>query len=153
VKRLSGTLGAIYPKVSNIPGIGRMRFQDPLKRLDVAGNLSKKLGLDRKAAGLSTAFSERFRPQLKAMPHVQGIAGLNHDALRGFRGIAGVDHDELKRISGLAGFKAIDPKLFETAGWLRKLPDPTPWLRQFQGQIGTDAGGAQGRLAGELART
>lgn len=137
VKRLRGALGATYPKASDIAGISRMPWlQDSLKRLHEAGNLSKKLGLDRTALGLAGGFAERVRPQLDAMRGFRGITGLDKDALRGFRGIAGFDNNELKRLSGLGGFKAIDPKLFETAGWLRKLPDPAPWLRRFQEQIG-----------------
>jgi len=124
-EQLRGALRANYPKITDLPGIRRMPWlQDSLKRLHEAGDLRKKLGLD------------RIHPQLDAMRGFRGITGIDKETLRGFRGIAGFDENELRRISGLAGFKAIDPKLFETAGWLRKLPDPAPWLRQFQQQIG-----------------
>lgn len=124
-KRLRGTLRANYPKIANLAGIGRMPWlQDSLKRLHEAGDLRKKLGLD------------RIGPQLDAMHGFRGATGVDKDKLRGLRGIAGFDEGELKRISGLAGFKAIDPKLFETAGWVRRLPDPAPWLRGLQDQIG-----------------
>jgi len=138
-KQLRGALGATYPKVTDIAGItGASWFKDSLKRLHEAGHLRKTLGLD------------RIAPRLDAMRGFRGIAGfddktlrafrgiprLDDKTLRGFRGIAGFDENELRRISGVAGFKAIDPKLFETAGWVRRLPDPVPWLRQFQEQIG-----------------
>jgi hypothetical protein len=118
-------------RVSRMPGL-----QDSLKRMQDAGNLRKRLGLDPNALGLGGGFAERLRPQLDAMRGFKGITGLDNDRLRGFQGIAGFDNDQLKRISGLAGFKAIDPKLFETAGWMRRLPDPAPWLRGLQEQIG-----------------
>lgn len=119
-------------------GIGRIpRLHDTLKHMRDAGNLSKRLGLDRNALGLAGGFAGAATgPQLDAMRGFKGITGLDKDTLRGFRGIAGFDNDQLKRISGLAGFKAIDPKLFEAAGWMRRLPDPAPWLRGFQEQIG-----------------
>lgn len=123
-KRLRGTLRENYPKITNLAGIGRMPWlQDSLKRLHEAGDLRKKLGLD------------RIGPQLDAMHGFRAI-GVDKDRLRGLRSIAGFDQGELKRLSGLAGFKAIDPKLFETAGWVRRLPDPAPWLRGLQKQIG-----------------
>ena len=137
VKQLRGALRAHYPKISDITGIGRMPWlQDSFKRLNLAGDLSKRLGLDRNALGLASGFAERVRPQLEAMRGFREITGLGNDTLRGVRGIAGFDDNELKRISGLAGFKAIDPTLFETAGWLRQLPDPAPWLRGLQERFG-----------------
>lgn len=121
-KRLRRSFGAAYPQVGDIAGIGKISsFQDSLKRLDVAGNLGKTMGLGRSILN-SPAFSDQVRPQFEAM--------------RGIQQIAGFDEDELNRISGLAGFKAINPKIFETAGWLRKLPDPAPWLRGLQEKFG-----------------
>jgi hypothetical protein len=135
VKQFRGALPAPI-KITEVFGISRMPWlQDTLKRTHEAGNLRKRLGLDQNALGLAGGFAERLRPQLDAL-HGKGITGLENDTLRGFRGIAGFDNDQLKRISGLAGFKAIDPKLFEAAGWMRRLPDPAPWVRGFQGQIG-----------------
>jgi hypothetical protein len=123
-KRLRGTLRENYPKITNLVGIGRMPWlQDSLKRLHEAGDLRKKLGLD------------RVGPQLDAMHGFRAI-GVDKDRLRGLGSIVGFDQGEFKRLSALAGFKAIDPKLFETAGWVRRLPDPAPWLRGLQEQIG-----------------
>jgi hypothetical protein len=121
MKQLRGAVRGPYLKLNEVLGISRTpRIQDSLKRLQEAGKLHKSLGIDPKVLGIASGFAERMRPQL-----------------RGLRTpIAGFDENELKRISGLAGFKAIDPKLFETAGWVRRLPDPAPWLRGLQEQIG-----------------
>ena len=136
LKQFRGALRAPV-KVNEVLGISRMPWlQDTLKRMHEAGNLSKRLGLDQNALGAAGGFAERIRPQLDAMRGFKGMTGLDNDELRGFRGIAGFDNDQLKRISGLAGFKAIDPKLFEAAGWMRRLPDPASWLRGWQEQIG-----------------
>lgn len=136
LKQFRGALRAPV-KINEVLGISRMSWlQDSLKRMYEAGNLSKRLGLDQNALGLAGGFAERLRPQLDAMRGFKGIARLDNDTLRGFRGIAGFDNDQLKRISGLAGFNAIDPKLFEAAGWMRRLPDPAPWLRGLREQIG-----------------
>jgi hypothetical protein len=139
------------PKINKVLGISRMPgLHDSLKGMREAGNLRKRLGLDQNALGLAGGFAERLRPHLDAVRGLKGItrlnndalrgfrgiAGFNNDTLRGFRGIAGFDNDQLKRISGVAGFKAIDPKLFEAGGWMRRLPDPAPWLRGLQEQIG-----------------
>jgi hypothetical protein len=136
LKQFRGALRAPV-KVNQVLGISRLPWlQDTLKRMHEAGNLRKRLGLDQNALGAAGGFAERLRPQLDAMRGFKGITGLDNDTLRGFRGIARFDNDRLKRISGLAGFKAIDPKLFEAAGWMRRLPDPAPWLRGWQEQIG-----------------
>jgi hypothetical protein len=136
LKQIRGALGATV-KINEVLGIsGKPWLQDALKRMQEAGTLGKRLGLDQNALGLAGGFAERLRPQLDAMRGFKGITGLDKDTLRGFRGIAGFNNDQLKRISGLAGFKAIDPKLFEAAGWTRRLPDPAPWLRGLQEQIG-----------------
>ena len=136
LKQFRGALRAPV-KVNEVLGISRLPWlQDTLKRMHEAGNLRKRLGLDQNALGAAGGFAERLRPQLDAMRGFKGITGLDNDTLRGFRGIARFDNDRLKRISGLAGFKAIDPKLFEAAGWMRRLPDPAPWLRGWQEQIG-----------------
>lgn len=111
-RQLREALQANLPKFTGLSGGNRMPWlQDALKGLHEAGNMRKKLGL------------ERIGPQL--------------DAMRGLRSISGFDQKEFKRMSGLAGFKAIDPKLFETAGWVKRLPDPAPWLRELQKQMGS----------------
>lgn len=124
-------------KINEVLRIRRMPWpQDSLKLMHEAGNLSRRLGLDQNALGLAGGFAERLRPQLDAMRGFKRITERDNDALRGFGRIAGFDNDQLKRISGLAGFKAVDPKLFEAAGWMRRLPDPAPWVRGVQEQIG-----------------
>ncbi len=124
-------------KINEVLGTRRMhRLSDSLGRMHVAGNLTRRLGLEQEAVGRAGGFAQRLRPQFDAMRRFKGITGLDHDKVRGFRGIAGFDNDQLQRIAGLAGFKAIDPKLFQAAGWMRRLPDPAPWLRGLQGQIG-----------------
>lgn len=136
LKQFRGALRA-SDKINEVLGISRIPWlQDSLNHMHEAANLSKRLGLDQNALKLAGGFAERLRPQLDAIRGFKGITGLDNDVLRGFRGITGFDNDQLKRISGLAGFKAIDPKLFEAAGWMRKLPDPAPWLRGLQEQVG-----------------
>lgn len=136
LKQFRGALRAPV-KTKEVLGISHMLGrQASLTRMHAAGIPRRRLGLDRNALGLAGGFAERLRPQLDAIRDFKGITGLDKNTLRGFRGIAGFDHDQLKRISGLAGFKAIDPKLFKAAGWMRRLPDPAPWLRGMQEQSG-----------------
>lgn len=112
---------APHLKLSNF--LGGRRFDSLLRGTGLHAEVAKAFGEHRPLPDLSR-FSKSLESQT-SMLNKLGVGAHNDIAA--------------SKLKALGGFevKAINPKLFETADWLRKLPDPAPWLRGFQKQGGS----------------